>query len=89
MARQEEAARLLGPKGPVEEEGGWRGWAVVLASFLCILVLDGIGYSFGVSLHAGPLPDPLLETTAPTKIWSYCPFLRTEIKKLIKRACQR
>jgi len=32
------------------EEGGW-GWVVVLASFLCVFVLDGIGYSFGVFLE--------------------------------------
>lgn len=31
-------------------EGGW-GWLVVLASFLCVFVLDGIGYSFGVFLE--------------------------------------
>lgn len=31
-------------------EGGW-GWVVVLASFLCVFVLDGIGYSFGVFLE--------------------------------------
>eukprot|EP00092_Neocalanus_flemingeri_P039693 GFUD01043225.1.p1 GENE.GFUD01043225.1~~GFUD01043225.1.p1 ORF type:complete len:450 (+),score=115.12 GFUD01043225.1:98-1447(+) len=31
-------------------EGGW-GWVVVLASFLCVCVLDGIGYSFGVFLE--------------------------------------
>lgn len=36
-------------------EGGWWGWLVVLASFCCIFVLDGIGYSFGVFL------EPLLE----------------------------
>jgi len=31
-------------------EGGW-GWIVVLASFMCVFVLDGIGYSFGVYLE--------------------------------------
>lgn len=35
-------------------EGGW-GWVVVLAAFLVICVLDGVGYSFGVFL------EPLLE----------------------------
>ena len=28
-------------------EGGW-GWVVVFASFFCVFILDGIGYSFGV-----------------------------------------
>jgi len=32
------------------EEGGW-GWVVVMASFLCNMVIDGIGYSFGVMLQ--------------------------------------
>eukprot|EP00092_Neocalanus_flemingeri_P021648 GFUD01023481.1.p1 GENE.GFUD01023481.1~~GFUD01023481.1.p1 ORF type:complete len:462 (+),score=95.14 GFUD01023481.1:81-1388(+) len=38
-----------------EEEGvqeeGWWGWMVVLASFLCNMVIDGMGYSFGVLLE--------------------------------------
>ena len=34
-----------------QEEGGW-SWLVVLASFLCVMVLDGIGYSYGgIFLH--------------------------------------
>jgi len=32
-------------------DGGRRAWAVVLASFLCNMLIDGIGYSFGVLLH--------------------------------------
>jgi len=32
------------------EDGGW-GWVVVAASFLCVFILDGIGYSFGVFLE--------------------------------------
>jgi len=32
------------------KEGGW-GWIVVAASFLCNMVIDGIGYSFGVLLE--------------------------------------
>jgi len=32
------------------EEGGW-GWVIVMASFLCNMVIDGIGYSFGVLLQ--------------------------------------
>ena len=31
-----------------EEGAGWYGWLVVLCSFTCVCVLDGIGYSFGV-----------------------------------------
>lgn len=34
----------------VDEEGWW-GWLVVLASFLCNMVIDGMGYSFGVLLE--------------------------------------
>jgi len=32
-------------------EEGCMGWVVVLASFLCNMVIDGIGYSFGVLLQ--------------------------------------
>ena len=38
----------LGPPPP--PDGGW-GWIVVAASFLCNMVLDGIGYSFGILLE--------------------------------------
>lgn len=31
-------------------DGGW-GWVVVAASFLCNMILDGIGYSFGILLE--------------------------------------
>ena len=31
----------------VEEEESWYGWLVVAASFLCNMVIDGMGYSFG------------------------------------------
>ena len=34
----------------VQEETWW-GWLVVLASFLCNIVIDGMGYSFGVLLE--------------------------------------
>ena len=34
---------------PVPPDGGW-GWVVVMAGFLCNMVLDGIGYSFGILL---------------------------------------
>jgi len=34
----------------VNRDGGW-GWVIVFASFLCNMVLDGIGYSFGVMLQ--------------------------------------
>ena len=34
-----------------EEEETWYGWLVVGASFLCNMVIDGMGYSFGVMLH--------------------------------------
>ena len=43
-------------EGDVEDKspGIWRGWLVVVCSFLCVCVLDGVGYSFGVFF------DPLL-----------------------------
>ena len=33
------------------EEETWYGWLVVGASFLCNMVIDGMGYSFGVMLQ--------------------------------------
>ena len=39
---------------PAPPDGGW-GWVVVMAGFLCNMVLDGIGYSFGILLN--PLMD--------------------------------
>ena len=39
---------------PPPPDGGW-GWVVVAASFLCNMVLDGNGYSFGILLK------PLME----------------------------
>jgi len=35
---------------PVPPDGGW-GWVVVIASFTCNLILDGIAYTFGVLLN--------------------------------------
>ena len=34
-----------------QEEETWYGWLVVGASFLCNMVIDGMGYSFGVMLQ--------------------------------------
>ena len=44
-------ATFVEPEGP---DGGW-GWIVVLASFICLCVLDGAAYTFGVFI------DPLIE----------------------------
>ena len=44
-------AIFVEPEGP---DGGW-GWMVVLASFVCLCVLDGAAYTFGIFL------DPLIE----------------------------
>ena len=34
---------------PVPPDGGW-GWVIVISSFMCNLILDGIAYIFGVFL---------------------------------------
>lgn len=34
-----------------EDDESWYGWLVVAASFLCNMVIDGMGYSFGVMLQ--------------------------------------
>ena len=39
---------------PAPPDGGW-GWVVVAASFICLCVLDGAAYTFGIFL------DPLIE----------------------------
>jgi len=56
MTNGEEGKQLLKEFQPKKEaqdgpppppDGGW-GWIIVAASFLCNMVLDGIGYSFGI-----------------------------------------
>ena len=34
---------------PTPPDGGW-GWVIVLASLACNIIVDGIGYSFGIFL---------------------------------------
>jgi hypothetical protein len=34
---------------PTPPDGGW-GWVIVLCSFMCNIIVDGLGYSFGVLL---------------------------------------
>ncbi|XP_060073573.1 monocarboxylate transporter 14-like [Ylistrum balloti] len=34
---------------PTPPDGGW-GWVIVLASFMCNVIVDGIGYAYGVLL---------------------------------------
>ena len=43
-------------QSPEESENGW-AWVVLFASFLCLCVLDGISYTFGMFL--GPLMEEL------------------------------
>ena len=50
MCEKGEEESLLAPRGRSEAGEGWYGWLVVAASFLCVCVLDGVGYSFGVLL---------------------------------------
>jgi len=45
---QPESEKDTGPPPP--PDGGW-GWVIVVASFLCNMVLDGIAYSFGIFLE--------------------------------------
>ncbi|XP_049872731.1 monocarboxylate transporter 4-like isoform X2 [Pectinophora gossypiella] len=53
---REEGVRLTDGQSEVEEQGlppppdGGYGWVIVFASFMCNLVVDGIGYSFGIFL---------------------------------------
>ena len=62
VVHNEESASLLTSDRNVEERVDeneeeeevkecWWGWVVVLASFLCNMVIDGMGYSFGVLLE--------------------------------------
>ena len=36
---------------PVPPDGGW-GWVIVLSSFICNFIVDGICYTFGVFLDS-------------------------------------
>jgi hypothetical protein len=33
----------------LQPDGGW-GWIVVFSGFLCVFMIDGVGYSFGILL---------------------------------------
>ena len=35
-----------------DSDVGWWGWVVVMSSFYCIAVLDGVGYTTGVMLDS-------------------------------------
>ena len=48
--RKEEESLLARTPTDSQSDGGWYGWLVVAASFLCICVLDGVGYSYGILL---------------------------------------
>lgn len=44
---EEEYAEIPIPRNPTPPDGGW-GWWVVLSSFLCNMIVDGVCISFGV-----------------------------------------
>ena len=54
ILRNYDERRDVEEEDEVQEESWW-GWLVVLASFLCNMVIDGMGYSFGVLLE--PMRD--------------------------------
>lgn len=39
----------IGQYIPTPPDGGW-GWVIVISSLFCNIVVDGIGYSFGIFL---------------------------------------
>ena len=43
--RQREASG--GPSPPIPPDGGW-GWVIMLASFMCNVIVDGVCFSFGI-----------------------------------------
>merc|ERR1719400_81753 len=47
LLKEMDSKKDLGNAPPPPPDGGW-GWVIVAASFLCNMVLDGIGYSFGI-----------------------------------------
>jgi len=47
LLKELDSKKDLGNAPPPPPDGGW-GWVIVAASFLCNMVLDGIGYSFGI-----------------------------------------
>lgn len=67
ITRREEAHMLeKGPEKndlPAPPDGGY-GWVIVVASFLCNMVVDGISYCFG--LYLKPLMDHYGETNSKT-----------------------
>ena len=51
-----ETSRCESDQADVREEGCW-AWLVVFSSFICLCVLDGVSYTFGMFLQ--PLTDDL------------------------------
>jgi hypothetical protein len=49
-AEEEEERERRGRNGEGLPDGGW-GWVVVLASFICNIVVDGVCYSFGIFIE--------------------------------------
>ena len=56
MRVSEEKRRLLPDEDGLTSDQGpppaWWGWVVVTASFYCIAILDGVGYTTGVMLDS-------------------------------------
>lgn len=44
-----DSVESVGDYIPTPPDGGW-GWVIVFSSLMCNIIVDGIGYSFGVLL---------------------------------------
>ena len=61
-------------KEKVHQEQGWYPWLVVACSFLCICVLDGVGYSFGVLFEPLPRTEMCIAVLAAQQYVARCDY---------------